>query len=741
MNSFARDLRAALRLGFAFGTLEGLMVLNIESAATSLLHWSTDLLLILVRQSLGTSLARIFSSQAGQVLLHALALSAASLALLPFARVLGRLVTRKERSVSVAWLLAWLLLAALVFTYFFFWYHDTRFIMGPDALSSRGLAILFATGLVALAATAVPLAGARAVWGWLPQALHSAAGTTGRWGTLFLVLVLAGLTVANASQGQRGEFEKVETGLDVILIGVDAATSSFIDYQWGKGGLPTFRRFAEDGCWGRLRSSRPLKSPVAWTTIATGQTYQNHNVTDFLVKKPGKAGSLPVTSLQRQRAALWNIVSTWDEVGVINWWASWPAEVVRGVNVTSRFRFPGVKHRCYPPELDALVDSLASTLPKVLDLSEFTSYKSQEVFDPVLSSIKTHSIDDFLWNTLLSVYTEDVQVFELSKILLQRFKPDLAMVYTYGTDNVQHHFFRYHPLNYKFPYSLRMDEESSPFTAQVLDGYYQFVDRQLTDLVDRAGDSTVVMLVSDHGAGPMLRQVTSLDFNRYFEMRGWIERDETGKIDSQRSVVYSAGTQPMESRRKIYFGGGVESRGLQLEEFEKRLIKELRGLKTVEGTALVYRCVVREQGGRHLDMAIDLWAPVEERIIIGGVEHPLSDFAAGMIDVLSGEHRLDGVIGMLGGPVRSGMTVKGASLFDVTPTVLYLMGYPVGEDMAGRVLTEYLDEDFVSAHPVRTIPTYEDFIVRSDARAEITAGAEESDNAILERLRALGYIN
>ena len=45
-----------------------------------------------------------------------------------------------------------------------------------------------------------------------------------------------------------------------------------------------------------------------------------------------------------------------------------------------------------------------------------------------------------------------------------------------------------------------------------------------------------------------------------------------------------------------------------------------------------------------------------------------------------------GVFVAVGGPVRAGAELRGASVLDVAPTLLYLMGLPVARDMEGRVL-------------------------------------------------------
>jgi hypothetical protein len=94
-----------------------------------------------------------------------------------------------------------------------------------------------------------------------------------------------------------------------------------------------------------------------------------------------------------------------------------------------------------------------------------------------------------------------------------------------------------------------------------------------------------------------------------------------------------------------------------------------------------------------------------------------------------------GIIIMSGGPIRAGSVIEGATLLDITPTVLYLLGYPVARDMPGRVLTEAFESSYMAAHPIELIDTYE-----GEARAVDQVFSSAEDERIGEELRALGYI-
>jgi hypothetical protein len=71
----------------------------------------------------------------------------------------------------------------------------------------------------------------------------------------------------------------------------------------------------------------------------------------------------------------------------------------------------------------------------------------------------------------------------------------------------------------------------------------------------------------------------------------------------------------------------------------------------------------------------------------------------------------DGFFLAVGDGIRPGAVVRKASVLDVAPTLLYLMGLPVARDMEGRVLTEILEEDFARANPLTFIPSYESLAV------------------------------
>ena len=97
-------------------------------------------------------------------------------------------------------------------------------------------------------------------------------------------------------------------------------------------------------CAGKARTRRSCppsrcSRPVIWTTIATGKTPDQHRIGHFVAVNE-KGEQLPVTSQMRKVKALWNILSdAGRRVGVVGWWATWPAEKVNGTIVSDHFAY------------------------------------------------------------------------------------------------------------------------------------------------------------------------------------------------------------------------------------------------------------------------------------------------------------------------------------------------------------------------------------------------------------------
>ena len=76
-------------------------------------------------------------------------------------------------------------------------------------------------------------------------------------------------------------------------------------------------------------------------------------------------------------------------------------------------------------------------------------------------------------------------------------------------------------------------------------------------------------------------------------------------------------------------------------------------------------------------------------------------------DRLSGSHERspDGFL-MAYGPAVAASRPARASVLDVTPTILYYLGLPVGRDMEGFARTDLFKTEFTADQPITFIPSY-----------------------------------
>lgn len=100
-----------------------------------------------------------------------------------------------------------------------------------------------------------------------------------------------------------------------------------------------------------------------------------------------------------------------------------------------------------------------------------------------------------------------------------------------------------------------------------------------------------------------------------------------------------------------------------------------------------------------------------------------------------GEHSTTakGILFISGPGVKKGYQIQKGSPYDLMPTMAWLLGLPLSQELAGHPLTEAFEEDFVRSLPMQTVPSY----------GERKVGpllASPSDEEMIKSLKNLGYI-
>jgi Flp pilus assembly protein TadD len=287
----------------------------------------------------------------------------------------------------------------------------------------------------------------------------------------------------------------------VLLLGLDGADPGTIDLLMSEGKLPNFSKLRREGAYAPLLSQKPLLSPVIWTTIATGKTPDRHRIGHFVAVNPTTGEQLPVTSQMRRVQAIWNILSAHDRsIDVVGWWATWPAENVRGTIVSDHFAYhflmeegaagaAGGAGKVSPPEAEKRIAESLKTPQNVTaeELSPFVSVTAEELARPFdfgddLSHFK------WAWATAETYTSIGLQLWKEDR-------PDNLLLYIEGVDSTSHlfgHLFRAPALSGE----LAAQQKKYGHTVEAM---YVYADRLLGRVMAAMDRKTTLLVLSDHG--------------------------------------------------------------------------------------------------------------------------------------------------------------------------------------------------------------------------------------------------
>ncbi len=507
-----------------------------------------------------------------------------------------------------------------------------------------------------------------------------------------LALALTGLGCSGASD-ERPRW---------VVIGIDGADWGVIEVLWAEGKLPHLRSLAERGVRAGLATDYGI-SPVIWTTMATGVTPERHGVTDFVAVTP--QGTVPVSSRTRRVPALWNILSEAERrVGVVGWWATWPAEPIVGVLVSDRAG-RGLEREVHPPEMEA---AYAEWRKEAMRGKGTFPRPVRHRDEPVALAAERLVAADF----------------------------DLLLVYFNGVDTISHRQWRYWAPE-GFPPAPA--EEVRAGRAELV-AVYEATDAAIGRLLAAAGPQRNALVVSDHGFIPQRPEKTRVhvDFDLVLERLGYQRRDGDG-VDWSGTTLYTHGSATFRPTRRIRFAlAGREPQGrvvvAERAFLRRRLEADLARVTYAGGSpAFGVRDAEPEEAAEGADF-----------VVVVGSRDPSTELLhegetwKGIVKAFSrvtGTHALHtaGILVAAGPDVAPGTDLPRLSIHDIAPTLLYGLGLPVADDFTGRPIEELFTERFRRAHPLRRVPTY-------GSRAAGETEASPADAELLRELEALGYL-
>ena len=560
----------------------------------------------------------------------------------------------------------------------------------------------------------------------------------------------------------------------VLVIGLDGATFDLIDPWVKEGKLPILGQCLREGTRSTLWSTPLSNSAQAWSSFITGKNPGKHGIYDFFERLPDGYGVRFLNASFRRGKSLWRLASdAGRRVGIMNVPITYPAERVNGFLIPG-LDAPGMDNKCAYPR--GLMDEIDQEVGRYILEAGIWGYIRRGKPDVALEKL---------------LEMARVRTATASHLLKAKEWDLFVVVYT-ATDKAQHHFWKY--IDPSRPEFLTTE----PYGNAIFQVYQQ-IDQGIGQLIQAAGDATVIIMSDHGAGPSSRRTMyinrwlhhegflRSVDGHRVSGRVGRLTvrllekadnhirkilprkakermlrlfprlRDRVDSvlllagIDWSQTVAYSRENHPAIFINQIgREPDGVVEPGDHYQAVRDRIIQKLRGLRCPETGLPIVGEIFRREDVYHGSEALrgpDIIFRWNRSLYVHRPSGPGS--AGPFLKTLedraivasentrrpSGIHRDDGIFIGCGGPMRSGQSIAGATICDIAPTVLYLLGIQVPDDMDGSVLREAIDERYLSQNPVRTITSSE-----GEETAQEEFGLWETE-AIENKLRGLGYID
>ncbi|MFB3738228.1 MAG: alkaline phosphatase family protein [Candidatus Velamenicoccus archaeovorus] len=458
-------------------------------------------------------------------------------------------------------------------------------------------------------------------------------------------------------------------GPRVAVIGLDCVTPQLL-FRDLQSEVPNITRFMQSGMWGDLASITPPITVPAWACAMTGKTPGQLGIYGFRNRKDNSYDGLSiVTSEAVKEPAVWDLLGRRGMrsllIGVP---PGYPPKAIDGWRVSCFLTPPSHKGYTYPAELQVEIEEeLGGPGEYIFDIPNFREQGMEFVLEQVFKMTERR--------------------FRVARRLVKSKPWDFFMMVEMGADRLHHVFWQCfdprHPLY----------EPGNRFETAFQD-YYRALDEQVGSLIEVLPEDTVTIVMSDHGARPMMG---GLCFNDWLIQEGYLTLEEPvtqptpiakAPIDWTRTLAWGDGG---------YYGRcflnvkGREPNGLidpeRYEEVRDELVAKLEAQPGPDGEPLGTKVFKPE------DVYPDVRGVAPDLIVyfgdlewrsMGSVGNPSLYTYENDTGPDGANHDRSGVFGLANLPGQPVGRRDGLSLVDVGPTILSLYGIEAPEGAIGR---------------------------------------------------------
>jgi predicted AlkP superfamily phosphohydrolase/phosphomutase len=328
-------------------------------------------------------------------------------------------------------------------------------------------------------------------------------------------LLMSGTGALLAAAGCQPGVSENKKKIKVVLIGVDGANWPTLDPLIEQGKLPFWKKLKEESAWAYLKTFKPTKSSVVWTSIATGTRMEKHGILDFTYFDRNNI-ELPFTNAERREPTIWQIL---DDYGkkciVLNWFVSHPPDKINGIMASDNFRRAAVRGE---EKIEDYTDSVypAIYFHKLIQMAQRdyrVVFKEKNIPDYPQLYTELHPGKDFqtvpIMKTFRSLAVQDNFISTVSKELYRTKNFDFFATYIRMPDLVQHFSARMFDDQYNQELvtalksntlSKEKHDEAILKIAGIIEPAYRFAEDLLQTLISfKKYEDAYFIIASDHG--------------------------------------------------------------------------------------------------------------------------------------------------------------------------------------------------------------------------------------------------
>ncbi len=503
----------------------------------------------------------------------------------------------------------------------------------------------------------------------------------------------------------------------LLLIGLDSATPQFVFEAWRRD-LPTLDRLMSTGIWGKLKSTIPPITVPAWASMLSSKDPGQLGLYGFRNRRDYTYEGLYVTNASSIREKMvWNYL---EEKGLtsilIGIPQTFPPKPLNGIMIASFLTPDKSAEYTYPPGVKGELDRIADG-EYIIDVEDFRTDDKDRLIS--------------------QVYLMTERRFRVVRHYLLQEPWDFFMFVEMGIDRMQHGFWRFQERKH------RLYQPGNPYEKAIKE-YYQYVDKEIGFLLGALDSETAVAVVSDHGAKKMEGAIC---VNEWLMKKGHLRlRLPVDKptelspdiIDWGQTRAWGEGGYYSRIFLNVH---GREPQGVipqeEVEPFRDRLKKEIESLGDEDGRPIGTRVFKPEEIYHSVTgVAPDLivyWGDLNWRGAgtVGQGSVHIYENDAGPDDA---NHDEEGIFILRPEPgrlakagLRAGQEVDGFSVYDISPTVLEILGVSIPPHMIGRSIFRAKEKWRADATNLKPPVFGQNY-------------TEDEEATILKRLEDLGYL-